>query len=198
MDNPYESMDLKIARKYNAIFGGVQDLIKKAKNGLSNREIRTRNLEKVMNLYGVQMRDDSYFCDAYINEHEYTTFAVAQIMIIMNFFFSKTDYSGMLSSLRTRRWNENRDEDYEFRKYYSEITEDDKDDARFRALDKFINKCSLSQLPPLIYYYYRKYLTTRKKYDVIGIITRQSITEAIRILKKCYPSRHLLGIIMRK
>lgn len=94
----------------------------------TNRDLRKSDLEKRLKEHGLFLRNDSQLCSWYVEggieylnkmykSEELTVESLVEIMVEMDFLFSKTNYNGIFRNLS-----------YAYREYYDNDYEDDYED----------------------------------------------------------------------
>lgn len=100
--NLYEPMDIEEYKKY------LDKFFTKMKNKENKKEeekdlrikMRKIKLKKALEERGLELRNDSYYCDQYIYHNKFSLKKVCDMMQVMNFLFKKTKYTSILDDIR--------------------------------------------------------------------------------------------------
>ncbi|BCS82801.1 hypothetical protein QLL95_gp0312 [Cotonvirus japonicus] len=129
------------------------------------RQNRRKILEKKLNKYKLKIREDSEYCNKYINENKYTVGEVVDMMVIMDFLYKRTDYPQRIRKLYeyNKKCNQETIND---RKEYGitydsddilRITEHDKQKLKKKAIQKYIKLHGKNKIPDQILVLCKKY-----------------------------------------
>lgn len=145
----------------NSYLDGEDVDIKKIYDYESGYQHRERKLKRALAERGLEIRNDSYYCQKYLEKEKFTLEEVVEMMEIMNFFISKTNYFAI-----TKKYLDNEYKDAKEYGYWDgqriNLSEHQKENAKQEAFAKYISNHSLSEIPTSVL---NKYLIGDKKCD---------------------------------
>jgi len=107
---------------------------------------RKSKLEAELAKKNLVIRDDSYYCRKYLKGKKFNLQEVVEMMEIMDFFSSKTDYFNLTKSCLQEQYDEAKEYGYwDGQKIM--LCEDEKDKIKTQALKKYLKKHSDKNVP---------------------------------------------------
>ena len=157
-----------------------RDLLEKIKLAKEKKN-RRKMLSKALEKRGLVIRDDSVYCSGYIDEDKYTLDKVVRMMVIMDFFATKTDYFKLLSQIRDEYYQENKYLGYYERIY---IDESDKQACKIKALEKYLESHPNNSVPTEVMDKYQKHILPKNPTPTPIAKSRKIITKSRKITAK--------------
>lgn len=107
---------------------------------------RKEKLEAALQNKQLSIRDDSYYCNQYLEGKQFTLEEVVDMMEIMNFFVNKTNYFQLLKQYTQQRYdNEKEYGDWDGQRI--EISESEKEKVKIDAFKAYAKKNPTESLP---------------------------------------------------
>ncbi|AYV84936.1 MAG: hypothetical protein Satyrvirus1_22 [Satyrvirus sp.] len=138
--------DIKCCREY---LDGERDDLKQVVKQMRGYITRKNKLSKALKKKGLKIRDDSYYCKRYLKYKEFPLDEVVNMMEIMHFFATKTDYFAL-----TKKYLQNQYDDAKNYGYWDGqkiiLCENEKEKIKLEALKNYIKKNSTKSVPKCV------------------------------------------------
>lgn len=114
----------------------------------NQKMMRKKKLKAALKKRGLEIRNDSYYCNEYINNNKFSLKKVSDMMEIMNFLFKKTKYVEIMDDMR-----EDILDNYRYKlespdlDIHVSLNEDQKEWAKKLAVEGYVKKYGKKKLP---------------------------------------------------
>ena len=111
-------------------------------NKVTRYDKKRAKLEQALAQHGLPIRGDSYYCNQFLHYNKFKLKEVVDMMVTMDFFMTKTNYNAILGDLIADNGG---------------VYEEDKADAKYAALKKYLKKHDKDSVPQVVLdHYYRE------------------------------------------
>jgi len=126
--------------------------VEKEMNEAIKKEKRRRKLKRLLEEHDLEIRNDSFYCNQYIEDGSFGSKKVVNMMITMDFFVNNTTYNDILHDIYESN-KEMRQDARDFGNYdpdFHLINEDDKQIAKEKALKLYLKKYKINSVPLIV------------------------------------------------